>query len=136
MAILDNLAKYRNSGLLILRIGLGIMMMLHGFPKLSGGPNTWTAVGGSMKLIGIDFIPVFWGLMAGLTESIGGLFLVLGLFFRPVLLLMAFTMVIAATGHLSDPKQGIMAASHAIELGFVFVGLLFIGPGKYSIDKK
>ncbi|RZJ63310.1 MAG: DoxX family protein, partial [Pedobacter sp.] len=32
MAIFDSLGKYRNTGLLILRVGLGIMMMTHGFP--------------------------------------------------------------------------------------------------------
>ncbi|RZK26274.1 MAG: DoxX family protein, partial [Flavobacterium sp.] len=29
-----------------------------------------------------------------------------------------------------------MGASHAIELGIVFFSLIFIGPGKYSVDKK
>lgn len=136
MAVLESLGKYRNTGLLVLRIGLGIMMMLHGFPKLSGGVETWTKVGGSMKLIGIDFVPVFWGFMAALAEGVGGLFLLLGLFFRPVMIFLVLTMAMAATVHLSDPKQGLMDASHAIELGIVFLGLLFIGPGKYSIDKK
>lgn len=136
MAILENLGKYRNTGLLMLRIGLGIMMMLHGFPKLSGGVETWIKVGGSMKLIGIDFMPAVWGFMAALTEGVGGLFILLGLFFRPVLILMTFTMAMAAMVHLSDPKQSFMDASSAIELGIVFLSLLFIGPGKYSIDKK
>lgn len=136
MAVFESLGKYRNTGLLVLRIGLGIMMMLHGFPKLSGGVETWTKVGGSMKLIGVDFVPVLWGFMAALTEGMGGLFLLLGLFFRPVMIFLLLTMAMAATVHLSDPKQGLMDASHAIELGFVFLGLLFIGPGKYSIDKK
>ena len=29
-----------------------------------------------------------------------------------------------------------LGASHAIEVGVVFLALLFIGPGSYSIDKK
>ena len=45
-------------------------------------------------------------------------------------------MIIASLVHLLDPKQGINEASHAIELGIVFLSLIFIGPGKYSIDKK
>lgn len=39
MALLASLGKYRNTGLLIIRIGLGVMMMLHGYPKLLGGPE-------------------------------------------------------------------------------------------------
>ena len=136
MAIFDSLSKYRNTGLLILRVGIGAMMMVHGFPKLAGGTEMWTGVGKSMGLIGIDFLPIFWGFMAAATETIGGFLLILGLFFRPANMLLVFTMIIAALVHLSDPKQGLKEASHAIELGIIFFSLIFIGPGKYSIDKK
>lgn len=135
MAILDSLGKYRNTGLLILRVGLGAMMMTHGLPKIMGGPDTWTGLGGSMKVVGIEFLPTFWGFMAAAAEGIGGFLLVLGLFFRPVNMLLVVTMVIAALYHFSK-GEGIGGASHAIELAIVFFSLIFIGPGKYSVDKK
>lgn len=135
MAIFDTLGKNRNTGLLILRIGLGAMMMVHGLPKIMGGPDKWAALGGSMKVIGINFLPTFWGLMAALAEGMGGFLLLLGLFFRPVNMLLAFTMLIAALVHFGK-GEGIMGASHAIEVGIVFFSLIFIGPGKYSVDKK
>lgn len=135
MAIFDTLGKYRNTGLLILRVGLGAMMMFHGLPKIMGGPDKWAALGGSMKVIGIHFLPTFWGLMAALAEGMGGFLLLLGLFFRPVNMLLAFTMLIAALVHFGK-AEGIMGASHAIEVGIVFFSLIFIGPGKYSVDKK
>lgn len=135
MAIFDNLGKYRNTGLLILRVGLGVMMMFHGLPKIMGGPDTWAGIGSSMKVIGVNFIPAFWGLMAALSEGMGGFLLLLGLFFRPVNMLLTFTMLIAALVHINK-GEGIMGASHAIELGIVFFSLIFIGPGKYSVDKK
>ncbi|GAB1464481.1 DoxX family protein [Pedobacter sp.] len=135
MAIFDTLGKYRNTGLLILRVGLGAMMMVHGLPKIMGGPDKWALLGGSMKVIGIDFIPAFWGFMAAITEGLGGFLLLLGLFFRPVNILLAFTMVIAALVHFGK-GEGIMGASHAIEVGIVFFSLIFIGPGKYSVDGK
>ncbi len=135
MAILGNLGKYRNTGLLFIRLGIGAMFIMHGFPKLAGGIETWKGLGGSMKLIGIDFLPVFWGLMAAATETLGGLLLIVGLFFRPACILLVFTMIIAALVHLSK-GDGIGGASHAIELGILFFGLIFVGPGKYSLDKK
>ena len=135
MAILDNLGKYRNTGLLILRVGLGAMMMAHGFPKIMGGPEKWTALGATMTVVGIDFLPIFWGFMAAITEGLGGFLLLLGLFFRPVNMLLAFTMFIAALMHLNK-GDGVLGASHAIELGIVFCALIFIGPGKYSVDGK
>lgn len=135
MAILDSLGKYRNTGLLVLRVGLGVMMIVHGFPKLAGGPTGWEGLGGSMKVVGISFLPIFWGLMAAVAEAVGGLFLILGIFFRPVNVLLVVTMLIATLVHINK-GDGIGGASHAIELGIVFFSLLFIGPGKYSIDKK
>lgn len=135
MAIFDTLGKYRNTGLLILRVGLGAMMMVHGLPKIMGGPEMWAGLGGSMKTIGINFLPTFWGLMAALSEGMGGFLLLLGLFFRPVNMLLTFTMLIAALVHFGK-GEGIMGASHAIEVGIVFFSLIFIGPGKYSVDGK
>lgn len=135
MAILDNLGKYRNTGILLLRLGIGVMFIIHGFPKLAGGPNGWTGLGGSMKVIGINFLPIFWGFMAAATETFGGFLLIVGLFYRPACILLVFTMIIAALVHFGK-GDGLGGASHAIEMGIVFFSLIFIGPGKYSVDKK
>lgn len=39
MAILVYLGKYRNTGLLIIRLRLGTLIIFHGYPKLLGGPG-------------------------------------------------------------------------------------------------
>jgi putative oxidoreductase len=135
MAILSNLSKYKDFGLLLMRAGMGVLFMFYGYPKLLGGPAMWTQIGGSMKNIGVDFYPVFWGLMAAITETFGGFLLILGLAFRPVNLLLAFTMFIAALYHYKA-GDGFQGYSHALEAGIVFLALIFIGPGKYSVDKK
>jgi len=135
MAIFDSLGKYRNTGLLIMRIGIGIMFIIHGFPKLAGGLAGWAELGGSMKVVGVNFLPVFWGFMAAVAETFGGFLLIVGLFFRPACIALVFTMIIAALVHFGK-GDGLGGASHAIELGIVFFSLIFIGPGKYSVDKK
>ena len=135
MAILSNLGKYKNTGLLIMRVGLGIMFMFHGYPKLLGGPDNWAAVGNAMKHTGVTFFPVGWGFLAAVTETFGGFLIVLGLAFRPASLLLCITMIVASTMHLKS-GDGLNGASHAIEAAIVFIGLVFIGPGKYSVDKK
>ncbi len=135
MALFASLGKYRNTGLLIVRLGLGVMMILHGYPKFLGGPDNWEAVGSSMKYLGITFAPAVWGLLAGAAETFGGFLLLIGLAFRPVCLILTFTMIVASLTHLKT-SANYMDAAHAIELGFVFFGLAFIGPGRYSIDKK
>ncbi|HNW90653.1 MAG TPA: DoxX family protein [Bacteroidales bacterium] len=120
-------------GLLILRIGIGIMFILHGLPKLSGGTETWNFLGSQMSVVGITFAPVFWGFMAALSESLGGLLLLLGLFTRPAALLMLFTMLIATLMHFTN-GDGIKGASHAMEMGIVFLSVIFTGAGHYSLD--
>ncbi len=132
--ILTALNKYKDYGLLILRIGIGFMFIFHGAPKMFGGPERWERIGGAMASVGIKFLPVFWGFMASFSDFIGGICIVLGLFFGPMCILLTITMTIAAVGHLSR-GEGLGRASHAIENGIVFLSLIFIGPGKYSLDE-
>ena len=134
MAFWGKLGNYRNFGLLIIRVGLGIMFIFHGFPKLKGGPEMWTQIGGSAKYIGIHFLPVVWGFLCALVEAVGGVLIILGLAFRPVCLLMVINLIVAALSQLN--QGGLMDASHAIEVCVVFAGLIFVGPGKYSVDKR
>lgn len=127
--------ELRNIGLLILRAGLGIMFILHGYPKMFGGPETWEQVGMAMQYIGIDFAPMFFGFMAGVAEFFGGIFLLLGLFFTPSLVLLFLVMLVATLNHFgaADPFTDY---SHSIEMAVVFLSLMFIGAGKYSLDEK
>jgi putative oxidoreductase len=135
MAFLRSDYRYKDLGLLILRIGIGVAFILHGWPKLAGGPEYWEAIGQNMKLIGISFAPTFWGFMAGLAETLGGLLLILGVFWRVTCLLLLFTMIIATSRHVAagDDFNGY---SHALEAAVLFFSLLFIGPGTYSLDHK
>ena len=133
--LLKFLGKYRDAGLLFLRIGLGAAFIVHGLPKLTGGPKAWAALGNSMNTIGIDFFPAFWGFMAAATEGIGGIFLILGFCYRPVCLLLYITMVIATLTHASVKKPDFNEYSHPLKMAVVFFSLAFIGPGKFSIDK-
>ena len=87
-----------------------------------------------MAIFGIEFLPVFWGFMASFSEFIGGICIILGLFFRPICLLLTITMTVASIRHVSR-GDGLRGASHAIEDGIVFLSLIFIGPGKYSLDE-
>ncbi len=126
--------RYRDFGLLLLRLGIGAMFLVHGGPKLLAGPAKWEKLGTAMSYLGIYAMPEVWGFMAAFSEFFGGLCLILGLFFRPACLLLAVTMAVAATMHLGK-GEGLMAASHAIESGILFGSLIFIGPGRFSVDR-
>ena len=132
---------YRDIGLILLRLGTGASMLIfHGYAKITGGTAVWEKLGANMSIVGIDFLPVLWGFMAAFSESVCSLMIMLGILFRPAALLLAFTMFIAIVKHLTllpgAPGAGWSGASHAIELFVVYMGLFFLGPGRYIVTIK
>lgn len=124
-----------NAGLLVLRIGIGLIFIIHGVPKLMGGVEGWTQLGSTMSIVGISFAPAFWGFMAAATEVVGGLFIILGLLHRLVAFMLLFTMIIALIVHVTagDPFT---IYSNALKALVVFVALVITGPGAYSLDYR
>jgi putative oxidoreductase len=132
--ILTFLTRFRDWGLLLLRVALGLFYIYaHGWRKLAGGVHQWHELGLSMRFVGIHFAPIFWGLMAALAETLGCVLFVFGFLFRPACILLFITLFVASA---SQWGRGLEAASHPIELAILFFCLLFIGPGKYSLDKN
>lgn len=125
--------KLASLGLLIMRLGLGASIAVHGYPKMFD-PSKWEFLGSQMSLIGIGIFPVFWGFMAGFAEFFGGLLLILGAGTRIASALLTFTMLIAMLFHIAK-GDGFGDISHSMELGFVFLGLVFTGAGSFSLDK-
>jgi putative oxidoreductase len=132
--MMKSLSNYSDLALLVGRVGLGIMYIFHGWPKLAGGQVVWTRIGHAMGTIGIHFFPQFWGLFAALAEFGGGILLILGLFFRPAALFIAFTMFIGFLS-MSRVNHSFVDYSRPLEMCLVFIILLFVGPGKFSVDK-
>lgn len=127
--------KAHHGGLLMMRVGLGAMMMAHGWPKIAGGSGTWKGVGKAVKWLGIDGGYEYWGLAAASAEFFGGALLIIGFGTRAAALAIAGTMVVAAAMHLGK-GDGFSGASHAIEVGIAHMGLLLLGGGKYSLDAR
>ncbi len=125
--------RFRDQGLLILRLGLGVMFMWHGWPKIAGGPHFWHMLGMATGHVGIHFAPTFWGFMAAFAEFGGGIMLIAGFLTRLACVLLVVDMLVATSMHLGM-GQGLAVASHAIECGIVFLSLILIGPGKFSFD--
>ena len=125
-------------GILLIRLGIGLSLLyFHGWDKLAGGSAMWAGVGGSMGSFGLGLPPVFWGFMAAFSESFGSAMLALGLLFRPVTLMLAFTMIVAVSVHLNMPPEnanaGLAGAANALVHLSVYVGLFFAGAGRFSV---
>lgn len=117
--------------LLILRIIVGLAMMFHGWGKIQN-PFGW--MGPEAPVPGI-----FQGL-AALAEFGGGLSWIIGLLVPLSSIGMFFTMAVAALTHISMGDPFVSTGGGAYELATVYAAislvLLFVGPGKYSLDRK
>jgi putative oxidoreductase len=129
------LAKHADLGLLIGRLGIGAVFIVFGWQKLSGGQAAWTHIGHAMANVGISFMPNVWGLFAALSEFIGGILLILGFLFRPAATLILLSMFVALMTTFRLHPHDFVAYSRPIEMFCILIVFLFVGPGKFSIDK-
>ena len=127
------LAKYSDFGLLLIRISIGILFILYTAPALMSGPSAWAHFGAGARNFGIHSHFQAWGFIAALLGFSGSVLVILGLFFRPGILLL----LVLAIAHAIGVKHGsgFRNALPSIEMCFVLAGILFVGPGKYSVDK-
>lgn len=131
-----SLDRWSDFGLLVIRAGTGaLFMFVHGYPRLAGGPDAWRSVGRALSYLDIDFGYTAWGFAASLILTLGGLLLILGWALRPAALALFVTMSVATIWKFY-PFGGWDAAAHPATMAVVCLGLLFTGPGKYSLDAK
>lgn len=127
------LAKYSDFGLLLLRVSIGVLFILYTAPALLSGPSAWAHFGAGARNFGIHSHFQAWGFIAALLGCLGSVLIMFGLFFRPGILVL----LVLAIAHAIGVKQGsgFRTALPSIEMCFVLAGILFVGPGKYSVDK-
>lgn len=130
--IIISLKHYSDIGILILRIFPGVVMFLnHGLNKISAGIAKWERLGGALtNLIGFESLKIFFGFMASYAESIGALFIMLGLLTRFSSFLLFFTMMVASLKHYFEGEFSELAFIY----GCIYFALIISGPGKYSVD--
>lgn len=130
----------KDLGLLILRVGIGAMFILHGIPKLIGGPAGWEGLAQhGLPFLPEGFISIAFGFAAMATELVGGLLLALGKFHRIVCAGLAGVMLVAFTtkiGSVTGIGNFAKEAGWPLELLIVFVALYFMGPGKFTVGKR
>jgi putative oxidoreductase len=127
------LAKYREAGLLLIRVSIGLVFILYTAAALIGGPKAWAHFGAGAGHFGLHSHFQIWGFLGSLLGCLGGVLIIFGLFFRIGVLLV----LVLAVGHAVAVCKGtgFRVALPSIEMCFVLAGMLFIGPGKYSVDK-
>jgi putative oxidoreductase len=126
-------------GLLLLRLMLGIVFVYHGAQKLFGWFGGYGLEGTSqwMGSIGIP-MPLVSTTLAALSEFGGGLVLITGLFFRPMMIPLFFTMLVAAfVGHAGKGFSAQAGGNeYALTLAVAVLALFFTGPGRLALGAQ
>lgn len=114
-------------GILALRVLLGIVMVRHGWPKISQLKAT------AANFAGMGFRPaLFWAAVAGLAEFVGGLALLAGFFTQVFagLIFIQFLVIILKLRRKENfgswEFDGLIAAAA--------LALLVLGAGRFSLD--
>lgn len=119
-----------STGLLLLRLAIGVMMIHHGQEKLADPQqfaNTYVA---SLHLP----FPLLFAYAAGLAEVVGSWLVILGLLSPIGALALTGTMAVAAYQHILTAGLNI----YVLELVVLYLGgslaVLLAGPGRFSFD--
>lgn len=124
-------------GLAILRVVVGLIYVMHGYPKLFGGLDATTEMLSSLGFPVAEAFAIFLALL----ETVGGALLIAGLFVTPLAILFIIEMTIgivlvhAANGfYVIGPGQG------GIELNLLLIAsllaLVLAGPGAWALDAR
>jgi putative oxidoreductase len=126
---MTQLDSYRPHALALLRIVTALLFIEHGTMKLFGFPAAMES--GTVQLFSL------MGL-AAILELVGGALILLGLFTRPVAFLLAGEMAVAYwMAHGPQSLFPILnGGESAILFCFVFLYLVFAGPGAFSLDTR
>jgi putative oxidoreductase len=122
-------------GLLALRIAVGVIFIVHGWPKITGARGMAAAMGGG------EAKPVMVGMFTiqGLVEAVGGVLLILGVLTQLVAVAFAIIMIGAIVLKNTQWKTGFMSQqTTGWEFDLVLLAaniLLFLtGPGELAIQ--
>ncbi|CAP42822.1 DoxX family protein [Bordetella petrii] len=124
--------KSDDTGKLILRLSLGILVLMHGLAKLSGG------VGGIAGMLSGHGLPGFLAYGAYVGEVVGPLLVILGLYSRLGALFIVINMIVAILlAHMGQLSSLTQQGGWALELqGMYLFGALavaFMGAGRFSL---
>jgi putative oxidoreductase len=115
---------------LILRLAIGTLFTIHGYPKLT--PAQRKQGGAWMKSVGMPAGMVAFG---GVVEFFGGLALIFGLL-TPIIALLASLWMLSTTWFSISKVKKKYASGYEIDVTILLVAiaLALLGSGIYSID--
>ena len=124
-----------DAGKLLLRLTLGVLFLLHGIAKITGG------IAGIEKMVVGAGLPGFFAYGVFIGEVLAPILLILGFYSRVSAVVIAINMVVAiALAHAKDlfvigPQGGWALELQGMFL-FTAIALVLTGPGRFSINRR
>jgi putative oxidoreductase len=127
---MEGLEKLKPVALLLLRLGLGVIFVFHGYPKL------FTHTRDAMNAFGRMGFPGYFAYLAGVIEFFGGCMLIVGLFTRVAGLFLFVEMAIALVKvhQLFANPMAVENYQFPLALAVGSLALAAVGGGLISID--
>ncbi|MDH6169008.1 putative oxidoreductase [Variovorax boronicumulans] len=127
--------KSDDTGKLVLRLALGILILLHGVAKVTKGVD---GIGGMLASHGL---PAFLAYAVYVGEILAPVLLIVGLFTRPAAVVVAINMLVAIwLVHRKDLGALNGQGGWALELQGMFlfaaISLAFTGGGRFGLSNK
>jgi putative oxidoreductase len=129
-----NMNHNSDLGKLILRLALGILILLHGIAKITGGVGFITS---SVTNLGL---PPAFGYLVYVGEVLAPLMLIVGVWSRVAAAIVAINMTFAIyIAHRPDLFSLAKSGGWALELQAMYffsaLALIFLGAGRFSLGK-
>ena len=130
-----NAATQNDTGKLILRLALGILVLLHGIAKLKGG------TAGIVGMVEGAGLPGVLGYAVLIGEVLAPLMVIAGFHARIGAALIAINMIVAvALAHMGELASLGQSGGWALELQGMFlftaIALVVLGPGRFSVNQR
>ena len=127
----EHLAQMANSGKLLLRVVLGLLILLHGIAKVKSG------VGPIVGMLTQHGLPGGLAYLAYVGEVLAPLMLIVGIWTRVAALIVAINMVVAvALAHMPQLLKLGEQGGYALELQAMYLfgalAVMPLGAGRYS----
>ena len=125
-----------STGKLILRLALGLMLLMHGIHKLTGGIDYLDGMLANAGLPAFLKYGVYIGEVIAPLALIAGYYARVGAWVVAVNMLFAIALVGAHDMFALNPKTGGMALELEYFYLFSAIALALIGPGRYAVNQK
>lgn len=125
--MIQPLFVFSDVGILILRVVLGLIMVIHGWPKIKN-------IKGTAEWMGQTFKPgIFWAVVISLIEFVGGLFLIFGFLTQIVAILVAIQFAVIIL-KMNFRKGFVNGYEFDLLIFAAALALVVLGSGHYSVD--